>query len=222
MINIAGYKRAKLSNAAAGELATELQSIIGAHIDMTSGVQITVSAWISSIRQESSSVFHPNSNRNTTEIICEKGWTSSRAITLKSSDLNIFERLNPELLDLVDRVEATERGKGEGIITATIGSPVARLLPETIESMKEVALKESLINASKKFRVIKQLCNLVNPSIAEISESSAVPRNYRDDVGSNSGANSLNFALQYVHLSYTITFDFENTNASCSEESILL
>ena len=117
---------------------------------------------------------------------------------------------------------ATERGKREGIITATIGSPIARLLPETIESMEEVALKESLVNASKKFRVIKQLWNLVNPSIAEISESSAVPRNYRDDVGSNSGANSLNFALQYVHLSYTITFDFENTNASCSEESILL
>ena len=52
---------------------------------------------------------------------------------------------------------ATERGKREGIITATIGSPIARLLPETIESMEEVALKESLVNASKKFRVIKQL-----------------------------------------------------------------
>jgi hypothetical protein len=216
------FNTAKESNDAAQSLSIKLQDLIKRHIDISSGDQLVVTTGRSSRKDETTSIFDNSSNRNRTVTLCKKGWRSSRSIIAKFSDLEAFESLNPELLDLIDKVELDQRANNNGIITATVDEPIARLMPETTDAMEEQALKEALINASDKFQTIKNLCDLQNASISGISEGRAVVRPYRDDTGSGGDSDSLNFALQYVHLSYNITFSFDNTSGTCADQTSIL
>lgn len=154
------------------------------------------------------------SGRAEVSTLCEKGWRSSRQIIAKFSDLNLFESLNPKILSEIDQIELEQRVTNKGMVNIKLHAPIPRLMPETSADMEEQALKESLINASKKFEIVKDLCSLVNVSIESISNASSVIRPYRDQTEVND--DGLNFALQYVHLAYNITFSFENTTGSCA------
>jgi hypothetical protein len=215
------YKSAKESNSAAEKALARMKLIIQDQIKVSSGDQLIVTAGRSSRQKETTSIFNAANNRNETLTLCEKGWRSSREIIIKFSDLNLFELLNPKLLSLIDEIELENRVDEKGSISATIHAPIPRLMPKTIIGLEENALKESLINASKKFQIVKNLCNLVNVSIEEINEASSVIRHYRDGSDDNTGDGSLNFALQYVHLAYNITFSFDNTSGECLAAPIL-
>jgi uncharacterized protein YggE len=216
------FKTAKESNTAVGELSSKVQDVLKKHIDLKGGDQLVVTAGRSVRQNEIERHIDPMTNRGSNRVICEKGWKSSRDIIVKFTNLSAFEALNPELLDLIDLAELEQRSLDNGIISAIVGEPVPRLKVETTEGLEEQALKEALINASNKFQTIKELCDLQNASISGISESSSVVRPYQDGTGSGSSNDSLNFALQYIHLAYNISFSFDNTSGACSEQSSLL
>ncbi len=215
------FDSAKNSNLAAESAATKLRKVLVNHIDIEGGDQLVVTAGHSARQKETITSISPITNRRETSVVCEKGWRSSRDIIVKFANLHLFETLNPRLLDLVDHIELEQRINNEGIVSATIHAPIPRLTPETTAQMEDQALQESLVNASNKFQTVKRICNLVNVSIENISEASSVIRPYRDGTGAGNSDNSLNFALQYVHLAYNITFSFDNTSGSCVADGLL-
>ncbi len=208
------FKTAEESRKTVEESSKKLRELIVQEISIVAGDQLVITAGNSQRQDEKITIRDENSGRSETRALCEKGWRSSRQIIAKFSDLNLFESLNPKILSEIDQIELEQRVTNKGMVNIKLHAPIPRLMPETSADMEEQALKESLINASKKFEIVKDLCSLVNVSIESISNASSVIRPYRDQTEVND--DGLNFALQYVHLAYNITFSFENTTGSCA------
>lgn len=208
------FKTAEESRKAVEDSSKKLRQLITHEISLDKGDQLVITAGNSQRQDETVTVRNEISGRSEINTLCEKGWRSSRQITAKFSDLNLFESLNPRLLSEIDQIEIDQRVNNKGMVNVKLHPPIPRLMPETIAHMEEQALKESLINASKKFETVKDLCSLVNVSIESISNARSVIRPYRDQTDIND--DGLNFALQYVHLAYNITFSFENTTGTCA------
>lgn len=215
------FKTAQESNAAAEQSILRLKEIVENHIEKEIGDQLILTAGQSARQRETQTILNSQTNRNETSVVCEKGWRSSRELIAKFANLNAFEEMNPKLLEVIDDIELESRVNEKGVVAATVHAPIPRLMPETTSALEENALKESLINASKQFQIVKSLCDLVNVSIKEIGKASSVVRPYRDGTDPTETSEGLNFALQYVHLAYNITFSFENTSGECAVDSLL-
>jgi len=213
------FLTAKESNKAVSDLNVKIQKILKKHTNLENGDQLIVVPGISSRQDETKSVFDSSTGRNRSVTVCEKGWRSSRSIISRFSDLTAFELINPDVFDLIDKVESKQRAENNGVVSLSISQPLARLLPETIESMEELALKESLSDASDKFQVVKELCDLKNASISKIEEAGQIIRPYSDNTSRDTSVDDLHFSLQYVHLAYNITFHFESAGDTCGENT---
>jgi hypothetical protein len=209
------YSTAIQSNQDIVKLSMGLQNIIKQHLSFEKGDEMFVRAGLTTRRRETTVTYDELTRRSHTKVLCEKGWTSSRTIDLKFGNMYLWNTLNPALLEHIDALEKNSTPDQKAFVKATIFEPRPRLNRDTEMMMKEQALGEALSDASNKFQIIKRLCKLENAKITALSENSRVILTRGGKRVDYSTTEVLIFDDLKVHLSWSVTWEFENSSGKC-------
>lgn len=99
--------------------------------------------------------------------LCKKGWQGENSLILKLANQESWSQLQVAMLEVSDRYSSMETGPAR--TNLTISQPRPQLYPETLEQMKKAADEKAIVDATEKFKNIKDLCALGNCQLDNIA-----------------------------------------------------